>query len=301
MPSGLYQESVEAMLKDGNTWYFAGRGDAGEPPVISLFDVTDSTWRYEQPYYSLSAAGDVTSMATLGNFVFYGTPFGLLKQNRKDNRWRKYSTFDGLPNQAVTALCPDGKLLWVGTRKGPAILDPYADTGRAALSLVTPVIGSGWVYGFAHWQGYTWAGTESGLYRISQTDGEWSRVVTQTGLLKAQVRDLAEVKEGLWCATDLGLVLLDSNFEAATVYRSGVELDPGDLFAVAADPFNVWAACAAGVWRYNRVKNTFRLYTREDGLLHEMVYDIQLDGNYVWFASEGGVTRFLWNSPLRLD
>lgn len=301
MPTGLYQESVESILREGPLWYFAGHGDAGEPPVISIFDERDSTWRYEQPFYNVSAAGDITTMARLGDFVFYGTPFGLLKQDRKQNRWRKYSSFDGLPDPSITSLCPDGRLLWVGTQKGPGLLDPYADTGRAALNLATPSIGTSWVYCLTRWQGHTWAGTSTGLYRISQAEGEWSRVVTETGLLKAQVRGVALVPEGLWCATDLGLVLLDSNFQAAAIFRSGVEMTPGDLYAVAADASNVWAASSAGVWRYNKVKDTFRLYTREDGLLHEFVYAIELDGQYVWFGSEGGVTRFLWNSPLRLD
>jgi ligand-binding sensor domain-containing protein len=300
-PAGLYQQSVQAMLHDGPLWYFAGRDPDGEPPVISIFDTTDSTWRYDQPFYSVSAAGDITSLARLGDFMFYGTPTGLLKQDLKSHRWRRYQTFDGLPDAAVTALCPDGRLLWVGTRKGPGLLDPYLDTGQAAISMVTNVIGMPWVYSLARWRDYLWAGTSTGLYRISQPQGEWARIVTETGLLKAQVRDVALVPEGMWCATDLGLILLDSNLEAAVVYRADVELTPGDLYAVAADGFNVWAACPAGVWRYNKVKDTFRLYTRDDGLLHEFVYDIVLDGPWVWFASEGGVTRFLWDSPLRLE
>jgi ligand-binding sensor domain-containing protein len=301
VPSGLYQERVEAILHDGPLWYFAGRGEEGEPPVISIFDTGDSTWRYNQPFYSAAAMGDITSMARLGDFVFYGTPAGLLKEDLKTHRWRKYTGFDGLPDPAVTSLLPDGRLLWVGTQKGPGLLDPYLDTGQAAISLVTPAVGTSWVYCLTRWRDYTWAGTSSGLYRISQAEGEWSRVVTESGLLKAQVRDLAQVPQGLWCATDLGLILLDSLLQAAVVYRSGVELDPGDLYSVAADAYNVWAACPAGVWRYNKVKDTFRLYTRADGLLHEFVYDIVLDGPCVWFASEGGVTRFLWDSPLRLD
>lgn len=301
MPTGLYQEKVETIMRYGNSWYFAGRGETGEPPVISILDVADSTWRYEQPYYSIAARGDITCMAAMGDLVFYGTPYGLLKQDLKKNRWQKYTAFDGLPDHAVTSLCPDGRLIWVGTQKGPGLLDPHLDTGKVALNLTSPVIGMNWVFCVAQWLDYTWAGTATGLYRISQERAEWSRVVDPTGLLKSQVRDVAVTPEGMWCATDLGLILLDSNLEAARVFRSGVELDPGDLLSVAADPFNVWASCQAGVWRYNKVKDTFRLYTRDDGLLHEWVYDIVLDGDFVWFGSEGGATRFLWNSPLRLD
>lgn len=300
-PTGLYQESVQAMLHDGSDWYFAGRDPGGEPPVISIFDGRDSTWSYEQPFYNVAAKGDITCMARLGDFLFYGTPTGLLKHDVKHHRWQKYTGFDGLPDPAITALCPDGKLLWVGTQKGPGLLDPYLDTGQVAISVVTPAIGMTWVYALVQWRDYIWAGTRTGLYRIQQAEAEWSRVVTGSGLLKAEVRDLAVAQDGMWCATDLGLILLDSTLEAAEIFRRDVELSPGDLFAVAADGFNVWAASTAGVWRYNRAKETLRLYTRADGLLHEFVYDIVLDGPHVWFASEGGVTRFLWDSPLRID
>lgn len=300
-PSGLYQESVQAMLKDGPWWYFAGRDPNGDPPVISIFDVSDSSWHYEQPFYSVNAKGDVTCMAKLDRFVFYGTPTGLLKQDTENGRWQKYTGFDGLPDPGITALCPDGPLLWVGTPKGPGLLIPHQDTGKMAYSVVTAAIGMTRVYSLAKWQDHIWAGTEAGLFRIHDTSSDWSRIVTSTGLLKAEVRDLAVTPEGLWCATDLGLILLDTTLEAARIFRRDVELSPGNLFAVAADSFNVWAASSAGVWRYNKAKDTFRLYTRDDGLLHEFVYDIVLDGPHVWFATEGGVTRFLWNSPMRLD
>jgi hypothetical protein len=55
------------------------------------------------------------------------------------------------------------------------------------------------------------------------------------------------------------------------------------------------------VWRYLRGKRTWRLYTRQDGLLHDFVYDMEIDGDYIWFGTEGGVTRFLWNNPVRID
>ena len=136
---------------------------------------------------------------------------------------------------------------------------------------------------------------------ISQAGGDWSRVATETGFLRGHVRDLVVQPEGLWCATDLGVILIDSSLRAVETFRKGVELAGGDCYALAADGANVWAACPVGVWRYNRLKQTFRLYTRADGLLDDFAYDLELDGSYIWFATSGGATRFLWNSPLRVD
>jgi hypothetical protein len=301
IPNGPYQDVVQVLHKDGDLWYMAGQGDSEPYPVISIFNGRDSTWAYEQPYYSVAAKGDVTCIASMDELIFFGTPFGLLQHDRKKNQWRKYDHVDGLPDYGITALFTDDKLLWVGTQKGPGLLDPYADTGQAAISLATGTIGTPWVYKFVRWQEHVWAGTHYGLFRINQADGDWSRIVSETGFLRGQVRDLVIQPEGLWCATDLGLLLLDDNLQAAETFRNGVELTQGDLFALAADGANIWASSPIGVWRYNRLKESFRLYTRADGLLEDFAFDIVLDGPYVWFATVGGVTRFLWNSPQRVD
>jgi hypothetical protein len=300
-PYGPHQLVVQALHRDGDVWYMAGRGAGDEPPVISQFNTTDSSWSYLEPFYTVAASGDVTAITSLDEFVFFGTPFGLLKYDRAQDRWRKYGAFDGLPDQWITALYPDSNLLWVGTARGPGLLDPRADTGQAAISLATGTLGTPFVHHFARAWGYIWAGTQTGLYRIRQAEGDWTRIATREGLLRGQVRRLVPRPEGLWCATDAGLLLIDSLTEPRETFRSRVELTDGDLFTLAVDSYNIWAGSRAGVWRYNRAKSSWRLYTRGDGLLDDFVFDIRLDGDFVWFGTLGGVTRFYWNNAIRAD
>lgn len=298
---GLNQHTVQVIHSVNEDLYFAGHGDSGEPPVISIFHASDSSWSYLEPFYDVAASGDITSIASLDHMMFFGTPNGLLRYHTKKKQWRIYSTFDGLPGDQITALRPLGDLLWVGTKHGPGILDPYADTGTIALSLANGDMGSSWVYAMDTAYGYVWAGTDRGLFRIHPDRGDWGRIVTREGLLKGRVRDIAIRPEGIWCATDAGLILIDSALRSKEVYRSRVELSDGDLFALAVDGFGIWASSRSGVWRFNREKLSWRLYTRSDGLLDDFVYDIVLDGNHIWFAMAGGATRFLWNSPYRID
>jgi len=300
-PYGLYQEAVEAMHRAGDKWYFAGRDPRGNPPVVSVWDAADSNWTYLQPYYAVAAGGDVTALESMPEWLFCGTPEGLLRYSFKNEKWRRYDHRDGLPDDEITALAVDGELIWVGTERGPGLLDPKADTGAAAISLATPTIGSNWVYCFARAYGYIWAGTAIGLYRINQREGDWSRITTPDGLLLGHVRGLVVRPEGIWCATDGGIVLLDSLLEAKQVFRADVDIPGGDLYALAVDGSNVWASSRGGVWRYMRSKSIWRHYGNEDGLLDNFVYAIELDGDYVWFATDHGVSRFYWNNSLRID
>jgi len=38
-----------------------------------------------------------------------------------------------------------------------------------------------------------------------------------------------------------------------------------------------------------------------DGLLDNLVQDLVLDGDYIWFGTPEGVTRFFWNNPRYRD
>lgn len=300
-PYGLYQEAVETIYADEDHFYFGGRDPRNAPPVVSVMDRRDTTWSYLDPNYDVPVAGDITAITSLGDWMFFGTPEGLLRYDLKKKRWRKYDRRDGLPEQEVTSLAVDGKLIWVGTSHGPGLLDPAMDTAQPAISLATPRIGSDWVYDFVRAYGYVWAATQTGLYRIRQSEGDWSRISTSAGLLLGPVRGIAARPEGLWCATSGGLILIDSLLEAKEVFRSGVELADGNLYAVAVDADNLWVSSKSGVWRYLREKGFWRQYTRNDGLLADFAYDLEIDGDYIWIGTDGGVSRFLWKNPLRID
>lgn len=297
---GPYQPTVLAMHRQGQNIHVGGQGEDGVPPVISVLNLTDSSWTHIEPFYKLAASGEINCINSLGKTMFYGTSTGLLTFDPKDERWRRYSHFDGLPDDWVTALFPDGDLIWVGTRGGPGLLDPRSDTGTPAISMVTSSLPGTWVYDFCMAYGYIWAGTETGLYRIRQGD-DWGRITTPDGLLRGRVRGLEARPEGIWCATDAGLLLLDSDLVAQEIFRSDGELGDGNLFALAVDDANLWVASRSGLWRYIRPKRLWRSYTRADGLLDEFAFDLMLDGDYIWLGHSSGLTRFYWNNPLRID
>jgi len=68
-----------------------------------------------------------------------------------------------------------------------------------------------------------------------------------------------------------------------------------------ADGFSVWAAGERGVHRYDRAGLRWIDYGMEDGLPAQEVRTLRIDGDYIWFGSSYGLTRFYWNAPYRID
>jgi ligand-binding sensor domain-containing protein len=67
------------------------------------------------------------------------------------------------------------------------------------------------------------------------------------------------------------------------------------------DEFSAWVATDNGVLKFDKARNRWVHFTTEDGLLSNYVNCIMLDGDYVWFGTPEGVTRFYWNAPYRID
>jgi len=70
---------------------------------------------------------------------------------------------------------------------------------------------------------------------------------------------------------------------------------------IAATDEVVFVATTEGVWKFDPKRNYWKQFTRLDGLISDLVNWIHIDGDYVWFATNDGMCRFYWNSPMRID
>jgi len=63
----------------------------------------------------------------------------------------------------------------------------------------------------------------------------------------------------------------------------------------------VWVATNQGVLKFDREQQRWVSFTTRDGLADDRVYAIQLDGDFIYFGTSRGLTRFYWNNPFRND
>ena len=124
-------------------------------------------------------------------------------------------------------------------------------------------------------------------YRGTQLIPEESKAEVDIAEIRAALLTDAQV---LWLATKQGAV----RYDGTTLTTYGIEdgFLVNDLRDVHEDTWgHIWfATWGGGAVRYDG--ETFSPVTTRDGLAHNSVSDIHQDG-YIWFATEGGVTRYI--------
>ena len=225
--------------------------------------------------------------------------FGSLHQgiSRFDGRtFATFTTENGLFNSQVcgTAVDRDGNL-WVGTTGGGA-----SRYEGAHFTSFTPRDGLPNAYAKCVVRdrcGQLWVGTGAGLTRY---DGEgFIAAFTAADGLAADMADyVVEDWDGnLWIGNNMGQVTRydpsRKGHEAFTAFTVGDPLGQWHQDYMTVDRRgHVWLVGSAyGAGRYDGTR--WRVFTTEDGLLHNEVRSIAEDraGN-LWFGTGGGVTRY---------
>jgi ligand-binding sensor domain-containing protein len=316
---GLYDKDVKTILIDGDDMWFGGSGFPYRSQGITRYNRATETWNYySAPYTPSLVSNQVNAMEADTKFVWLGTEYGLARFNKKDNNWKSYNTFKGLPDDEVTALNEDGNALWIGTRLGLAFCDVRKDLIR---KVGDPLLKGLYVYSILSDSDFVWVGTERGVYALDKDKKTWYRFSTPDGLLYGQVRSIAKFssdslplvsqdssgrktysgKDEIWFGTDMGILGYNPVTNERTVYQSKINFPQVTVIKLVCDKRYVWVATKNGVLRLDRKLQTWAEYTTVDGLLDNFVQDLVLDGDYIWFGTPEGVTRFFWNNPRYRD
>jgi len=149
-----------------------------------------------------------------------------------------------------------------------------------------------------------WAATEYGLYcyKKSAKSGEFYSGALGPGTQ----RTLAVACWGpeVWFATDHGVSALIEDEETFRQWPlRSIRNEPvaGRVHRMRMDQTALWVAGDDGVLKLDREENRWIHYTMEDGLPDDRVFCLLIEGDYVWFGSAAGLTRFYWNVPYRID
>ncbi len=116
-----------------------------------------------------------------------------------------------------------------------------------------------------------------------------------------RVYSIKHHQQKVWLASDGGLVGID--LESGVTYPF-VSISRGFYGrALAVNDQIVATASTNGLTLYflDQDPPLEREFTTQDGLPSDEIYELLLDGDYLWIGSDRGLTRFLWNDPDRID
>ena len=159
---------------------------------------------------------------------------------------------------------------------------------------------------------YLWVGTKEGACRYDKIADRWDRYTTETGLPNQDV--VAVVVDGydIWAGTSAGLCKyprMSDDPNAWVTYTSGIDIKPmvvseeyakslvsDEIWSLAADGKYVWVGTRIGVSCYDKKRDTWTTFTREDGLAGDAVSSIAVEDGRIWFGSDNGVSMYDKNS-----
>jgi ligand-binding sensor domain-containing protein len=309
LPHGLWSPVVMAMDSDEEAIWLGGvQSEKAGPAGITRWIDESSAPEYLEPRFITGFYEDrITAIAADRQAVWFGTLNGLTRHDKKRNIFRTFFQTDHLSDPRITDLVLTENKLWVGTEAGLSCISQSVKGKKDSFSVEVidfKNTGTTPINDLALHENLLWAATEYGLYRYDLVDrsGEFY----QGPLGPGTQATFAVVCWGpeVWYATDRGISALvedEAIFDQWPLRSLRNEPVTGRINRLAADDRSLWAAGEDGVLRLDRNENRWIHYTVEDGLPDNRVLCILTGGDYVWFGSVSGLTRFFWNAPYRID
>jgi len=299
LPNGLYQENINVIYMEGDTIWFGGESSSGYENAITMWDRYDDTWHYyEAKYNDWISSDNVYDITSDDRYVFFGTDYGVVTYDKHSDEFRSITRGLGLRSTEIHCLYLEDSLLFMG---GTGTIDILLVPQDSIFPLHAPIAPFGKVYSISHIGANTWVGTEYGLHRFDEKAFKWTRFDVPSGDLSNAVWQTLEGSSGeIWFAGIDGIVHLDSNLNELETISTRHDLNGNPPHRIALADTLLWVGTDNGVMRYDRVKAMWTRYDTEEGLIDNYINDMKIEGDYIWFATPEGVTRYYWNNPLRI-
>ena len=246
-------------------YYYHWNG--GQLELLQTLELPPPALMNQPGWANYTNSNTIQALALEGDYVWAGTSGGLVRWNRRDGSYVKYTLADGLPTNDIwdIALDPKGQK-WLATPAGVVRFDgqnwvTYTTADGLANDIVYAIV--------AEPNGHIWAGTDLGL---SFYDGQGWKVVSpwmegEGSVTRPFVKALALDQQGrLWIGTEgTGLSRLALSEPTAVVETGQIDFD----------------------------KAAWKTYTEADGLLSNRISKLAIgQAGQVWAGTPFGLSRF---------
>ena len=303
--NGLWDPAVDAISRDGDTFWLGGIQDNEEQPSgVTEWSPEVNYSKYYESYLLTGFDNDrITSIAVDDNIVWFGTQDGLTRYDRDRNNWRTLTVVDNLVDNFVHDIVIDDSYIWAATERGVSRLNkaPWGSDSLKIHHVLYPSLGNIAVYDIEKQYNLLWMATEFGVfvYDIEKNTGGFYQGAEGPAALATFA--VSGYKDEIWFGTEEGIAAFNSATKEwlnppARLYQTDAGIN-----RILAAKDAVWVATNEGVLKFDRARDRWVHYTILDGLSSDNVYSLYLEGDYIWFGTANGLTRFYWNSPYRID
>lgn len=298
---GLSESNVKTIFydQDKNEMWLGGVGSFSPSRGITKYNPGNKSWEYFEAFYTPNLQTNEINLIQGDNQnIWLGTPEGLIRYDKKKQSFKTYNSFSGLLDDNILSLKPDGRFLWIGTRYGVNLHDSKKDS---LIAVNDGLPQRPYIYSIESDSQWVWVGTRVGVYRLTKGEATWYKFTTPEGMIGGRVNCITRFGDEIWFGSDLGILSYNLKTEARFIYHNHTEMPGDEPQQIAVTQKVLWVATSGGALKMDRSSGVWRVFTTADGLLDDNIQALWLDGDYVWFGTPKGLTRFYWNSPSRID
>ncbi len=300
---GLWNKTVDAIAPDGEALWIGGMQDRREPAGVTQWFGPQENPNYYEPHLITGFDNDrITSIVADDRFVFFGTRGGLTYFDKQENIWKTLRNVHNMSDERITDVILDDQSAWAATLGGVSRVDKQSLLSDSLI--VERVLPRRLMVTAVHdldmQDNIIWMGTELGLYRYDKRKKQ-GKFIVDVDFVSRPVYAVSVWKNEVWFGTDEGVGSMDINTRELLSVPSRLHRVDAAINRMLATKQAVWVATNNGVLKYDRFGNRWRRYTVVDGLSDNLVYALYQEGDYMWFGTANGLTRFYWNAPYRTD
>ena len=307
---GLAMDDVSAMCFDDVTIWVGGNARLSRILDDSRILSGITEWNQEKDDFKYYDSGfrsglrlqNVNCIFNNKDNIWIGTDDGLIQRIKNMDYWTTYGAYNGLYHPSVYSIASLGTNLYIGTRQGLNMAHPKQKEYIIS-KIEIPELFNVAVYKILINRKTMWLGTSNGIYSISLPDYSFHHynavgfTVSNSQFLDQQIRGITEDSTYIYFASEISIV----RYTKATSAWESIPVNTQYLLSgvndAVCDINNLWIATNNGALRYIMNKQKWIYYGTQDGLAGEQVRKILIDGDYVWFGTNKGLTQFFWNAP----
>lgn len=314
VPDTLSCDTVRAIYQDGQGMLWFGTWGGGVNILDEAKKKFNYYWANPNPANSLNDNKIFSIYEDQSGILWVGTwGGGLNKINRKKNSFGHFKLLIDKPNShssyPVMAI-KEGRegILWLGTYKGGFYkFETAAETFTNYKHIPDnpSSLSSNIVYSIlADHSGILWIGTAKGLDRFKPATKTFTHYLTNpdksNNLSHKGISVIHEDRSHfLWIGTrDGGLYRFDPKTVSSTHYihdhNNPNSLSDNFINSIYEDQDGVlWIGTGGGLNKFEKDYRQWTIYTKKDGLPHDVVYGIMEDRRRnLWISTEKGLSRF---------
>ncbi|MAF13105.1 hypothetical protein CMK11_21850 [Candidatus Poribacteria bacterium] len=278
----------------------------GTSEGISRYDKMYGGWR---PVRWFRTIAHVRALTVDPRYLWVGTGQGAYRYDKITDRWWNFRVWNGLPSDTVSAIAVDETDVWMGTTRGVGKFTRLSDDRNAwvsytaAMELTADELDREYsetlvyndVWSIAAQGDEVWIGTRLGASQYHDRRDLWRTFTTENGLADNVISAVAVDGEDVYFAHNAGVSVYHTGADSWDTYANsdGGPLVSQRITSAVVGAEAIWfGTFDAGVMRLDKTTREWTRLSAVDGLPHDNVLSLAVDGPVLWVGTQLGLARY---------